>query len=60
MSQIDKKSNNSDLNLSNNQKNEIDNKNNEETNTKPKIELKLGEFMLTPLETLLINKLMPF
>ena len=60
MSQIDKKNNNNDLNLSNNQKNEIDNKNNEEANTKPKIELKLGEFMLTPLETLLINKLMPF
>ena len=57
MSQIDIKNNNNDTI---NQKNEIDNKNNEESHSKQNIELKLGEFMLTPLETLLINKLMPF
>ena len=60
MSQFDKKNNKNNDNLSNNQKTENDNKNDEENHSKSKIEFKSREFMLTPLETLLINKLMPF
>ena len=36
------------------------NDNNEINNNNNKIELKNGEFLLTPIETLLINKKMPF